>query len=310
MNSANSYSGVAGEEASGLRLDRYVAEKLGLLSRSQIKARRLSAMVNGKNAKLSRLLANGDRLELTWVPAEAENLEPQDLPLPVIYEDDRVILINKPQGLVVHPGAGNRQGTVANALLYRRLKRGGAGGGFRPGIVHRLDKDTSGVLIAAYDDEALAFLAKQFRERKTKKTYIAIVKGAPPAQRGRIDAALSRDPHNRKRFAPSVLGGKSATTLYRVVRRWEGYSLLALRPKTGRTHQLRAHCRLIACPILGDPLYSKPDKRFPNATLMLHAAMLVITLPGELEPSVFKTPLPHRINRYIRLLNAGAVSDT
>ncbi|MDR2402985.1 MAG: RluA family pseudouridine synthase, partial [Spirochaetaceae bacterium] len=143
----------------GLRLDRYVAEKLRILSRSQIKARALEARLNGKKVRLSRPVKPGDLLELSWTAPEPLNLIPEDIPLDIIYEDERVVVINKAQGMVVHPGAGNRTGTLANALLFRRICRGGSGEGvpgFRPGIVHRLDKDTSGVIIAAWDNEALA----------------------------------------------------------------------------------------------------------------------------------------------------------
>ena len=297
---------VGEEAAGGMRLDRYVAETLGLLTRSQLKVRFIGARVNGKQVKISRLLESGDRLELELKEPESSELEPQDLPLSVIYEDERVVVVDKEQGLVVHPGAGNRSGTLANALLFRRLSRSLTAEGFRPGIVHRLDKDTSGVIIAAYDDEALAFLADQFKERTTRKTYVAIVMGNPPLDAGIVDKRIARDPRDRKRFACVETGGKAALTQYKVVERFDGYTLMLLRPRTGRTHQLRVHLRSLGCPILGDPIYGRDDDRFPAATLMLHALRLRLRLPGASSPSTFTAPLPQRFRSILRTLRRRA----
>jgi len=303
----------------GLRLDRHIAENLCLLSRSQIKARELEARVNGKAVKISRIVKNGDKLELSWNEAEPVNLLPENIPLDIIFENNRAVVINKPQGMVVHPGAGNRQGTLANALYHRRLELrsltdGGAyAQGIRPGIVHRLDKDTSGVIIAAYDDEALAFLAEQFKSRKAKKTYIAIVSGIPQEKKGRIETFIARDPKDRKRFTVSAMGissgnapafaqGRASLTLYSVIKVWKGHSLLLLRPKTGRTHQLRVHLRHLGHPVMGDTIYGFTDAVFPKATLMLHSRSLAITLPDESEQRVFKAPLPERFTAMIKLL--------
>ncbi len=300
---------VQGELSKGLRLDRYVSEHLGLLTRSQVKARALSARVNGKDVKISRELRPGDFLELQWQDPGPSELVPQDLSLDILYEDDRVVVVDKAQGMVVHPGAGNSAGTLANALLYRRAQRGACGSGLRPGIVHRLDKDTSGVIIAAYDDEALTFLADQFKERRTKKTYIALVAGAPRENSGRIDQRIARDHRDRKRFTWTDSGGRTASTLYRVLRRFDGYALLSLRPLTGRTHQLRVHLRWLGCPILGDPIYAAKDKGFPKATLMLHARRLAILLPGAKEPSCFTSPLPERFRTIIGILGKRSSSS-
>jgi 23S rRNA pseudouridine1911/1915/1917 synthase len=292
--------------AGGMRLDRYIAENLGLLSRSQIKARELKAAVNGKETKISRMVKSGDELELFWKEAEPLNIIPENIPLDILFENDRTVVINKPQGMVVHPGAGDRRGTLANALYYRQQANGlgslSGAEGLRPGIVHRLDKETSGVIIAAYDDEALAFLAGQFKSRKTKKTYIAVVKGIPPEQKGRIETFIARDPKDRKRFAVSARG-RAALTVYRVIKTWREHSLVLLRPKTGRTHQLRVHLRYLGHPIVGDPLYGFADTLFPAATLMLHARSLAIILPGEEQERVFKAPLPERFTAMIRFLN-------
>jgi 23S rRNA pseudouridine1911/1915/1917 synthase len=300
--------------AGGIRLDRYIAE-LGLLSRSQIKARQLKAAVNGKESKISRMVKNGDFLELVWKEAEPVNLSPENIPLDIIYENNRAVVINKSQGMVVHPGAGNRRGTLANALYYRRLERSGTSlspedsevsetAGLRPGIVHRLDKETSGVIIAAYDDEALAFLAGQFKSRKAKKTYLAVVSGIPKEKKGRIETFIARDPKDRKRFtaAAPAARGKHSLTCYSVIKTWQSHSLIMLRPKTGRTHQLRVHMRYLGCPISGDPLYGAIDPLFPKASLMLHARSLAIILPGENEQRVFKAPLPDRFKEMVKKL--------
>ncbi|MDR0623999.1 MAG: RluA family pseudouridine synthase [Treponema sp.] len=320
----------------GLRLDRYVAECLGLLSRSQIKSRGLKAAVNGKEVKISRPIKTGDRLELSWAQAEPVNLIPEDISLEVIYEDRRVVVINKAQGMVVHPGAGNRRGTLANALLYRRLCREGfflppedafpiphagppvcgagegappglypGGAGLRPGIVHRLDKDTSGVIIAAWDDEALAFLADQFKNRRVKKNYLAFIPGTLKEREGRIETFIARDRRDRKRFTVSA-AGRIAVTRYRVLRSWSGHSLLLLRPKTGRTHQLRVHLRYLGHPVSGDPIYGRPDPLFSGSGLMLHAKSLSIILPGRDEAQTFRAPLPERFRLFIKKLNRQA----
>jgi len=292
--------------AGGMRLDRYIAENLGLLSRSQIKARELKAAINGKEVKISRAVKNGDLLELVWKEAEPLNIIPENIPLDIIHEDERAVVINKAQGMVVHPGAGNRRGTLANALYYRRLERNGLPdtGGLRPGIVHRLDKETSGVIIAAYDDEALAFLAGQFKSRSVRKTYIAIVNGIPQEKKGRIETFIARDPKDRKRFTIAARG-RLALTYYSVIKTWRTHALVLLRPKTGRTHQLRVHLRYLGHPITGDPLYGVADALFPRSSLMLHAKSLAIVLPGEDTARVFKAPLPERFTAMIRSLNDG-----
>jgi 23S rRNA pseudouridine1911/1915/1917 synthase len=303
------FSGVV-EDVAGLRLDRYVSECLGLLSRSQVRSRSLTALVNGKQVKRSRLVKTGDLLELSWEEAANPDLAGEDLPLAVLYEDPHVIVVDKAQGMVVHPGAGNPSGTLVNALLFRRpsaFPRGAPlpGAPLRPGIVHRLDKDTSGVMICAWDAEALAFLSEQFKTRKVRKRYVALLRGVPREASGWIKAPLRRDSRNRQRFTVGERG-KEALSHYRVLRAWDTHALTALRPRTGRTHQLRVHMAWLGHPILGDPLYGSPDPLFPGATLMLHARNLSVTLPGERELRIFTSPLPGRFCRIIRVLEAGA----
>jgi 23S rRNA pseudouridine1911/1915/1917 synthase len=285
-----------------IRLDRYVSEVLRVLSRSQIKARNLKAKINKKDVKLSHTVKQGDILELSWDEKEPDFIVLQDIPLEIIYEDENCVVINKAQGMVVHPGAGNRQGTLVNALCFRRSNSGSNFTGIRPGIVHRLDRETSGIIIAAYNDETHAFLARQFYTRKTKKTYIAVICGIPKEKTGRIETFIARDPKNRKRFTVSP-SGKTAVTLYKVIKTWKNYSLIFLRPKTGRTHQLRVHMRCLGHPILGDSVYGCDDKKFKDARLMLHSKKLEITLPGEARTRVFSSNVPERFLEVIKKLN-------
>jgi len=288
---------------SSFRLDRYVSEVLCLFSRSQIKTRCLKGKINGKEVKLSRIVKQGDRLELLWDDALPVDIIPQDIPLDIVYENERCVVVNKVQGMVVHPGAGNRQGTLANALYYRRLNRGGAKEeSLRPGIVHRLDKDTSGIIIAAYDDETHAFLSGQFKDRKVKKNYIAIVQGAPKETKGRIETFITRDPKDRKRFTVAA-NGRNSLTFYKVLKNWKTHSLLLLRPRTGRTHQLRVHLRHIGCPILGDQVYGRSDSLFADVSLMLHSKNLTVTLPNETKESFFSSDVPQRFREVIEKLN-------
>ena len=305
--------------APGLRLDRYISEYRKILSRSQIKARNLAALLNGKPVKISRILKGGERLELSWNEAEAVFLIPEKQSLDVIYEDKRVIVLNKAQGMVVHPGPGNRQGTLANALLYRSLEKSipdktelesavvnTREGAVRPGIVHRLDKDTSGVIIAAWDEEAHAFLSSQFKERKVRKSYAALVRGCPKENSGCIDTYITRSKKDRKTFTVSEKEGRRSITWYKLVHSYGSYSLLLLRPKTGRTHQIRVHLKYLGFPILGDPIYGTVDPRHKKATLMLHAKRLSIILPGHSKLKTFRTPLPERFKKIMRAESAGS----
>jgi len=303
-----SLSHIVKEQVSpNLRLDRYVSENIRLLSRSQIKARKLKAKINGKDVKLSRSVKNNDLLELFWDDAPPENIIPQEIPLEIVYEDERCVVINKVQGMVVHPGAGNKQGTMANALCFRRLnKKSGNLSGLRPGIVHRLDKETSGLIIAAYDEEAHAFLAQQFKSRRAGKTYIAVICGTPEKKTGRIETFIARDQKDRKRFTVSSFG-KRAVTFYKIIKEWKNYSLIMLRPKTGRTHQLRVHMRYLNFPILGDSVYGYGDRNFPGVSLMLHSKNLEITLPGETQPRVFSSSVPERFKTVIEKLNKSFI---
>ncbi|MDR2097021.1 MAG: RluA family pseudouridine synthase [Spirochaetaceae bacterium] len=301
------YSGIVDlPQPQGRRLDIYIAEGLRLMRRSQIKARRLCAEVNGKNVKISRVVKTGDKIHLSWEDCPQTALSPEYIPLKIVYEDSHVIVINKQQGLVVHPGAGNLHGTLVNALLWHIGQKTGVpfnASGMpdqRPFIVHRLDKDTSGLLVAAWDTETLSFLADQFKARTVKKVYAAVVKGCPAERSGLISSNIVRDKNDRKRFTVSESAGKSAVTYYKVMRSAGGCSLLQLRPKTGRTHQLRVHLRSIGHPILGDPLYGGQTPALtPRPTLALHAKSLELVLPPGASRSRFTTKLPARFKKLL-----------
>jgi 23S rRNA pseudouridine1911/1915/1917 synthase len=287
------------------RIDTYIADVLNLFSRSQVKRRVTVLRVNGRSAKLSKHLLPGDLLEITYSEAPELHLQPEAIELRILYEDGNVVVIDKVQGMVVHPAVGNWSGTVVNALLWhcRNLENGFADEEPRPGIVHRLDKDTSGVLITAKDARVREFLSEQFRRRRVMKRYLAILTGSLPAARGRIDTWIARDPHHRKRFTCLVpdsrpSGGRRAVTYYREIERLDGFTVVSLRPRTGRTHQLRVHMAHMGCPIVGDRLYGWKARGQGSWTLMLHAHRLRITLPGEQQPRTFEAPVPDRFGRF------------
>jgi 23S rRNA-/tRNA-specific pseudouridylate synthase len=464
-----------------VRADKYLSETLALMSRSQLKARGACLFCNGKEVKLSHKIKNGDHLRLEWTEAPSEEITPEPVPLTILYRDADVFVIDKPQGMVTHPAAGNWSGTLANGILWLSLHGEDARAtglqteneaeaknelelnresraisesksepepepnstskrepenepipfytSFRTlplspppraGIVHRLDKDTSGVIIVARTARAHEFLCRQFHDREARKEYLAIVRGAPPTTEGRIDTWLARSPRDRKKFAVSPSGrGKHALTLYKVRAIWEiparaeyaahtesassaesatraaascaesavstatppgrpntashaaaastrpntaspaaaastrpgtaraseapqslsrrgplkgsashdgpskdssskrgpskkatspqRYTLVALYPRTGRTHQLRVHMAHLGCPILGDPIYSKKDPHFPDASLMLHARRLKIRLPADNEFHIFAAPLPEHFKHMIAMLDAQGI---
>ena len=279
-------------DGAGQRADRYVSARTGLPSRSQFQQRLARMTINGRDAKPSTRLGLGDRIEVALTPPPASTALPEPLPLEVLYEDADVVVLNKPCGMVVHPGSGNRGGTLVNGLLYRyRDLSGQFPDSSRPGIVHRLDKDTSGVIIVARNAAAHVQLARQFAERQVGKIYYAWVAGCPAPAAGRIATHLRRDPRNPLRVRVSRDRGKVAVTHYRVRESHAGASLVALRPVTGRTHQLRVHLRWLGHPILGDPLYAG-RARGPAPRLLLHARRLSIRLPVDQQPRTFTAPWP------------------
>ena len=286
----------------GIRADRYLSEIKEILSRSQLKSRLVGLTINGREEKLSRKVAAGDRIVLTYDDPPEPTHAAEDIPLDILYEDDDVVVVDKPRGMVVHPAAGNHTGTLVQGLMYRyRSMTSDFGeGNARPGIVHRLDKDTSGVIIAAKSPEVQRFLADQFKKKSTAKKYLAVVRGRMPETSGTIGTLLARDPRNRKRFTWKTETGKKAVTRYRVLRQYAGYAFVLALPETGRTHQIRVHLLSTGHPVLGDPVYGRRDHLFPGAGLMLHAYSLTMRIPGREEPVTFRSPLPDDMKRVLR----------
>lgn len=287
---------------SPLRVDKYLASLSQGPSRSQFKAGLKRLSINGREAKLSARVHSGDYLEAEWEPPVCESLIAEDIPLAVLYEDEEVLVVDKAQGMVTHPGAGNMRGTLANALLFYRGQRETQE--LRTGIVHRLDKDTSGVIISAKNAQSECWLQEQFRSRRVKKEYIAILLGKPKSAQGVIKTNIARDPKNRQRFRVSQHGGKAAHTRYRCIAFYGPYTLVRLRIKTGRTHQIRVHMRYLGSPVLGDPLYGGQHGEFGSMGLMLHSRLLAIRLPECDRMSEFKAPVPERFKSLLTILRS------
>jgi len=291
----------------GKRLDVYVAERLAL-SRSAVQ--RLIdegwVLVNGGRQKPGRRVKAGDVVAVTIPEPEPLDTLPEGLPIDILYEDEDIIVVNKPRGLVVHPGAGNWSGTLVNRLLAHCKDLSGIGGKIRPGIVHRLDKDTSGVIVAAKNDAAHLALARDLKQRRVEKTYLAIVHGTPKEERGTINAPIGRHPTHRKKMAVLPEGqGRPAITHYEVIERLQGYALLKLNPVTGRTHQIRVHLAHIGYPVVGDAVYGRRKDALGMSGQALHAASLAFEHPRTRERMQFAAPLPDDMARVLARLREG-----
>jgi 23S rRNA pseudouridine1911/1915/1917 synthase len=289
-----------GAEESGSRIDKCIALRLGdEFSRTYVKFLMDGGFVevNGKDVKPHYAAREGDEVLVRMAPQErGEALAPEDIPLDILYEDEWIIVINKPAGLVVHPGAGNKTGTLANALLHHCEKLADTGDELRPGIVHRLDKDTSGVIVVAKNDRALRSLARQFQHRTVKKKYVALVKGQVELDNGIIEAPVARHAVNRQKMGVEYVKGKKAHTAYHVVRRFKNFTVLELDLKTGRTHQIRVHMKHLGHPILGDRTYGQTDGVARQA---LHAEMITFTHPDTGKSVEFHAPLPRDMQEII-----------
>jgi 23S rRNA pseudouridine1911/1915/1917 synthase len=278
------------------RLDLFLVEALPEYSRARLQnlIRDGLVLINGKPAAKSGAKLESGMSVRVQIPATAPSeLLGEDIPLDIVFENDDVVVINKPAGMVVHPGAGHQSGTLVHAILGYDPEMEGIGGEDRPGVVHRLDKDTSGLLILAKNDAAHHWLEDQFRERKVAKTYLALVDGKPPTPSGRVEASIGRDPSHRKKMAIVPAGkGREAVSEYRTLESLPRHTLLEFHPLTGRTHQIRVHCAFLGCPIAGDRVYGWKQPSLPLDRHFLHASRLRITLPGEHEPRQFDAPLP------------------
>ena len=292
----------ASEESKNQRLDAFLASSLDGLTRSQ--ATRLiesgEVAVNGRAVSKSYKLAGGEDIAVTLPEPEPVEAVPQDIPLDVVYEDADVIVVSKPSGMVVHPAPGHPDGTLVNALLYHCAGTlSGIGGALRPGIVHRIDRDTSGLIIAAKNDAAHQYLSAQLADHTLARTYECIVVGALREDRGTVDAPIARHPTDRKRMAV-VAGGREAVTHWEVIARYPGYTHVRCRLETGRTHQIRVHMAYIGHPILGDTVYGA-KKEVPGLTgQCLHAVGLRFLHPRTHEVVELSCPLPEEFTRMLQ----------
>jgi 23S rRNA pseudouridine1911/1915/1917 synthase len=306
--------------AAGERLDQWLAGQGLPLSRSQLKRRieEGEVTVNGKPARPGQRLKGGDEVVVTLAPPRPAEPEPEAIPLEILFQDRHLVVVNKPPGLVVHPAAGHASGTLVNALLHHVRDLSGVGGELRPGIVHRLDRDTSGVLVVAKDDATHAALSARFKAKDLLRLYHAVVAPPPRAASGTLETLYGRHPRDRKKFTSKVSKGKPAVTYWRVLERFGGLAaLVECRLATGRTHQIRVHLAEHGWPVLGDPVYGKrprdpwlrelADRLGRQA---LHASVLAFPHPITGELLRFETPLPEDLDQLVARLRAGPEGES
>ncbi len=290
------------------RLDVFLAETLGC---TRSAAKKLiddgHVRLGGEPVKASRPVAQGEVFDVQIPPPRVPDLTPQDIPVEIVYEDEDVAVVNKPQGLTVHAGNGNYSGTLVNALLYRLNGLSSVNGVVRPGIVHRIDKDTSGLLVVAKNDAAHLSLSAQIAEKSCARVYLALCDGVFAEDAGRIETYIGRSSADRTKMAVVPAGkGRYAATNFEVVHRYpQGYTLVRFRLETGRTHQIRVHCRHIGHPIVGDPVYGGKRQKFNLGGQLLHACELTFTHPRTGERMTFSAPLPAHFARVLDALAAG-----
>lgn len=289
-----------------LRLDILLAQELGDYSRSYIQKIISAGGVSADGYPLykkAELISPGMEVEIIIPPAENSDLQPEDIPLDVLFENEDCIIINKPAGMVVHPALGHTTGTLVQAVLAYAPEIEGVGGVKRPGLVHRLDQDTSGVILLAKNDRAHQFLQDQFRNRDVGKVYLALVDGRPPTPKGRVEVAIGRDPKYRQRMAPvSDREGREAVSEFFTLEEFSKHTLLKVSILTGRTHQIRVHLAFLGCPVVGDTVYGRKVSTLEIDRQFLHASRLTIALPGEDQKRVFEAALPPELEDVLRKL--------
>jgi 23S rRNA pseudouridine1911/1915/1917 synthase len=281
------------------RLDKFLVTQMPDFSRARLQGLIEDGfvLVNHVPAKKSgQMIEAGTEIQVRIPPPAPTGLVAEDIPLDIIFENEDLVVVNKPAGMVVHPAAGHSSGTLVNAVLGYDPEFGEISGEERPGVVHRLDKETSGLIVMAKNDAAHRWLQDQFRLRKVEKIYLALVDGAPPTPTGRVEAAIGRDPSHRKKMATMPPGkGREAVSEYKTLESFKAHTLLEFHPFTGRTHQIRLHCAFLECPIVGDKIYGRKSQSVQLDRHFLHAARLKILLPGEKKPRQFEAPLPDEL---------------
>lgn len=287
----------------GQRLDQYLSSKLSQFSRNHIQLliKQGRITLNAQPVKANHRIKMGEQILVEVPPLRRIELIPEKIDLNIVYQDDDIAVINKPQGMVVHPAAGNLTGTLVHALLYHCDTLSGINGEIRPGIVHRLDKDTSGLLVVAKNDFAHHSLSKQIQNKEVSRIYHAITEDNWKEDEGTISAPIGRNPEDRKKMAV-VKGGRQAITHFRVLERFGVYTYLELTLETGRTHQIRVHLNYLGHPIIGDPVYGRRNQKFNLKGQALHAAMLIFTHPRTGERVSFRAPVPEYFGNVLELL--------
>ncbi|MCM3495536.1 RluA family pseudouridine synthase [Paenibacillus lactis] len=293
-------------ESAKTRIDKYITDGLAEdVSRSQVQLWIADGhvLVNDSPVKANYKVSQGDRIALTIPAPSVVEIVPEDIPLDIAYEDRDVIVVNKPRGMVVHPAPGHVSGTLVNALMHHCKDLSGINGELRPGIVHRIDKDTTGLIMAAKNDKAHASLAAQLKEHSVNRRYLALVHGNISHDQGTIDAPIGRDPQDRKMYTVTDRNSKHAVTHFTVVERFGDYSLLELKLATGRTHQIRVHMKYIGHPLVGDPVYGK-SKGIKLNGQALHAAVLGFVHPASGQYLEFSAPMPEDMEELLTILKS------
>ena len=285
------------------RLDKFLVGRFPEFSRARLQGLIADGFVsvNGIPAKKSgQAIESGMEVEVRVPPPVPTGLVGEDIPLDIVFENDDLLIVDKPAGMVVHPAAGHDSGTLVHAVLGYDPDMEGIGGEERPGLVHRLDKETSGLIILAKNERAHRWLQDQFRLRKVEKTYLALVDGKPPTPTGRVEASIGRDPSHRKKMAIVPTGkGRESVSEYKTLESFKSHTLLEFHPHTGRTHQIRLHCQFLGCPIVGDSIYGRKNSTVEIDRHFLHAARLKIVLPNETSPRVFEAELPNELKKVL-----------
>lgn len=310
----NSNSGTVGtqeriiitENEAGMRADVALAQLLEITRSNMQKLLEEGRAVRGQKViKSNYRVKAGEEILVNLPEPHPLDVQPEDIPLDIIYEDDDVVVVNKARGMVVHPAAGNYNGTLVNALLYHCKNLSGINGVIRPGIVHRLDKDTSGIMICAKNDSAHLSLSEQIQSKTAQRTYLAVVRGNVKNDSGIIETQIARDKNDRKKMAVVTEGGRQAITEYEVAERFGKYTVVKCRLKTGRTHQIRVHMEYLGYPLVGDPKYSPMKTPFAINGQALHSLTLSFTHPRTGERLTFEAPLPEDMKKILTRLRLG-----